>query len=125
MREKMRMQLASKPNADGQTKQFHLKHDEGGIVDMEFMVQYGVLAHAHRCQRLLTYTDNIRILEEFEMQGVLSTVQAQDLREAYQTMRAVEHRLTLQNQAGEVSNDELCEQREKVKAVWVTLMCSE
>ncbi len=125
MREKMRMQLASKPNADGQTKQFHLKHDEGGIVDMEFMVQYGVLAHAHRCQRLLTYTDNIRILEEFEMQGILSTVQAQDLREAYQTMRAMEHRLTLQNQAGEVSNDDLCEQREKVKAVWVTLMCSE
>jgi glutamate-ammonia-ligase adenylyltransferase len=125
MREKMRQQLASKPNADGLTKQFHLKHDVGGIVDIEFMVQYGVLAHAHRCQKLLTYTDNIRILEEFEMQDILSAVQAQDLREAYQTMRAVEHRLTLQDQAGEVSNDDLCEQREKVKAIWAVLMCSE
>jgi glutamate-ammonia-ligase adenylyltransferase len=125
MREKMRQQLASKPNADGLTKQFHLKHDVGGIVDIEFMVQYGVLAHAHRCQKLLTYTDNIRILEEFEMQDILSAVQAQDLREAYQTMRAVEHRLTLQDQAGEVSNDDLCEQRQKVKTIWAVLMCSE
>jgi glutamine synthetase adenylyltransferase len=59
------------------------------------------------------------------MQDILSAVQAQDLREAYQTMRAVEHRLTLQDQAGEVSNDDLCEQREKVKTIWAVLMCSE
>ncbi len=124
MREKMRQQLASKPDADGLTTQFHLKHDEGGIVDIEFMVQYGVLAHAHRCQKLLTYTDNIRILEGFEIQGILTVSQAHDLREAYQTMRAVEHRLTLQNQAGEVSTDDLREQRQKVKAIWAAMMCS-
>jgi glutamate-ammonia-ligase adenylyltransferase len=125
MREKMRLQLASKPDADGRTTQFHLKHDVGGIVDIEFMVQYGVLAHAHRCQKLLTYTDNIRILEGFEMQGILSVFQAQDLREAYQAMRAVEHRLTLQNRAGEVSNDDLFEHREKVKSIWAAVMCAE
>jgi glutamate-ammonia-ligase adenylyltransferase len=117
--------LASKPDADGLTTQFHLKHDVGGIVDIEFMVQYGVLAHAHRCQKLLTYTDNIRILEGFEMQGILSVSQAQDLREAYQAMRAVEHRLTLQIRAGEVSNDELFAHREKVKSIWAAVMCAQ
>ncbi len=124
MREKMRQQLASKPDADGLTAQFHLKHDEGGIVDIEFMVQYGVLAYAHKCKTLLTYTDNIRILDEFEQQSILTQSQAHDLREAYQAMRAVEHRLTLQNQAGEVSSDELGEQRQKVKAIWATMMGS-
>jgi glutamate-ammonia-ligase adenylyltransferase len=122
MREKMRQQLASKPDADGLRAQFHLKHDEGGIVDMEFMVQYGVLAYAHKFSSLLTYTDNIRILDAFEKQEILTECQANDLREAYQAMRAVEHRLTLQNQAGEVASDELADQRQKVKAVWATMM---
>lgn len=124
MRQKMRQQMASKPDADGLTAQFHLKHDEGGIVDIEFMVQYGVLAHAHRCPQLLTYTDNIRILDDFELQAILSVAQAQDLREAYQVMRAVEHRLTLQNQTGEVSSHDLREQRQKVTAIWATMMAS-
>ena len=122
MREKMRQQLASKPDADGLTPQFHLKHDEGGIVDIEFMVQYGVLAHAHKCHQLLTYTDNIRILDGFEMQNILTASQAQDLREAYEVMRALEHRLTLQNQVGEVSSHDLREQRQKVTAIWTTMM---
>ena len=122
MRKKMRQQLASKPNADGSTSQFHLKHDEGGIVDIEFMVQYGVLAYAHQCHNLLTYTDNIRILDGFERQNILSASQAQDLREAYEIMRAAEHRLTLQNQAGEVSSYDLQEQRQKVMAIWATMM---
>lgn len=122
MRKKMHHQLASKPDADGLTSQFHLKHDEGGIVDIEFMVQYGVLAHAHQDEKLLTFTDNIRILEAFETQGILSPLQAHDLREAYQVMRAVEHRLTLQNQAGEVSVDDLGAQRQKVKTIWVDMM---
>ncbi|MDO7554610.1 MAG: bifunctional glutamine synthetase adenylyltransferase/deadenyltransferase, partial [Oceanospirillaceae bacterium] len=122
MRKKMRQQLASKPGADGLTSQFHLKHDAGGIVDIEFMVQYGVLAHAHQCHDLLTYTDNIRILDGFERQNILSASQAQDLREAYEIMRAAEHRLTLQNQAGEVSSYDLQEQRQKVMAIWATMM---
>ena len=124
MRQKMRQQMASKPDADGLTAQFHLKHDEGGIVDIEFMVQYGVLAYAHRCPQLLTYTDNIRILDGFEAEAILSVSQAQDLREAYQVMRAVEHRLTLQNQTGKVSNHDLREQRQKVMAIWATIMVS-
>ena len=62
------------------------------------------------------------ILDGFELQAILSTSQAQDLREAYQVMRALEHRLTLQNQAGQVSSDELCEHRQKVMAMWEAMM---
>jgi glutamate-ammonia-ligase adenylyltransferase len=122
MRDKMRQSLASKPDAKGNAQQFHLKQDQGGIVDIEFMVQYGVLAHAHRLPKLLTFTDNIRILDGLEAHQVLGASQAHDLREAYRVMRAVEHRLTLQNQAGQVAADELLEQRQKVQAVWQDFM---
>ncbi|MCO4836618.1 MAG: bifunctional [glutamate--ammonia ligase]-adenylyl-L-tyrosine phosphorylase/[glutamate--ammonia-ligase] adenylyltransferase [Oceanospirillaceae bacterium] len=122
MREKMRRQLASKPSADGQILTFHLKHDEGGTVDIEFMVQYGVLAYAHQCQALLSYTDNIRILEAFEKHLILTAADAHDLQEAYQAMRAAEHRLTLQNKAGEVCADDLREHRLKVKTIWAVMM---
>jgi glutamate-ammonia-ligase adenylyltransferase len=88
------------------------------------MVQYGVLAHAHQCPQLLTYTDNIRILDGFEVEAILSVPQAQDLREAYQVMRAVEHRLTLQNQTGKVSSHDLREQRQKVMAIWAAIMAA-
>ena len=80
------------------------------------------MAHAHKCHQLLTYTDNIRILDGFEMQNILTASQAQDLREAYEVMRALEHRLTLQNQVGEVSSHDLREQRQKVTAIWTTMM---
>ncbi len=122
MRKKMRQQLVSKPDTEGLTGQFRLKHDAGGMIDIEFIVQFGVLAHAHQYPQLLTYTDNIRVLDGFELQGILSATQAQDLREAYQIMRALEHRLTLQNQAGQVSSNELCEQRQKVMEIWHIMM---
>ena len=62
MREKMRNHLGSDIHNDG-SKAFHLKQDTGGIVDIEFMVQYAVLAWSQADPALLTYTDNIRILE--------------------------------------------------------------
>ena len=50
MREKMRAHLGSKAGDAG----FDLKHDRGGIVDLEFMVQYQVLAHAETHPELAT-----------------------------------------------------------------------
>ena len=48
MRKKMRDHLGSKKNDEQGNPLFHLKHDKGGIVDIEFMMQYAVLAHAHK-----------------------------------------------------------------------------
>ncbi len=51
--------------------QFDIKQDAGGIADIEFLVQYWVLAAAHAHPDLLTYTDNIRQLEGLAAVGVL------------------------------------------------------
>ncbi|MEE4659010.1 MAG: bifunctional [glutamate--ammonia ligase]-adenylyl-L-tyrosine phosphorylase/[glutamate--ammonia-ligase] adenylyltransferase, partial [Halieaceae bacterium] len=68
MREKMRTHLLSaRAEAGGR---FHLKQGVGGIVDIEFMVQYAVLAWSHKHPRLAHWTDNIRILETLSSEGL-------------------------------------------------------
>ena len=122
MREKMRDNLASKPNKDGEYEHFHLKQDQGGIVDIEFMVQYAVLAYAHLYPSLLVYSDNIRILDAMEAEGIMPQAATEALRDCYRTIRAVEHRQALQNQSGKVAIEELQEQRAQVQAIWQEFM---
>ncbi|MCP4879423.1 MAG: bifunctional [glutamate--ammonia ligase]-adenylyl-L-tyrosine phosphorylase/[glutamate--ammonia-ligase] adenylyltransferase, partial [Gammaproteobacteria bacterium] len=122
MREKMRANLASKPNKQGQIEHFHLKQDQGGIVDIEFMVQFGVLAYSNEFPELLTYTDNIRILAALETCGLMSAASAQILCDCYRDIRAVEHRQTLQNKSGQVTLSELRQQRQQVQALWQEFM---
>jgi [glutamine synthetase] adenylyltransferase / [glutamine synthetase]-adenylyl-L-tyrosine phosphorylase len=54
MRERMRQELGSRGRSG-----FHLKQDPGGIVDIEFMVQYLVLRWCREQPRLLSHTDTI------------------------------------------------------------------
>ena len=65
MRLRMRREL-SKARAG----RFDIKQDAGGIADIEFLVQYWVLAAGVICiPQLLTYTDNIRQLEGLAASG--------------------------------------------------------
>lgn len=120
MREKMRQQLGTAPAQEEQ--QFHLKQDRGGLVDIEFMVQYLVLAHAHQQPGLMTYTDNIRILDAIEQAGLLPPEQAESLREVYKAYRAFGHRQTLQNRPTIVSGGQLQAYRERISRCWHELM---
>lgn len=95
MRNRMKTELAR-----GSQGSFDLKQDRGGITDIEFIVQYGVLAWARDWPELTHYPDNIRILEQFERFGLLPAEQARLLTEAYRHLRGKIHRLALQgNQA--------------------------
>ncbi len=78
--------------------QFDIKQDAGGIADIEFLVQYWVLAAANAYPELLTYTDNIRQLEGLTAMGVLEPARAQWLTEAYIGYRTVLHHLSLEAQ---------------------------
>ncbi|OYW89721.1 MAG: bifunctional glutamine synthetase adenylyltransferase/deadenyltransferase, partial [Alishewanella sp. 32-51-5] len=94
-----------------------VKHQVGGIVDLEFISQYLVLAYGHRYPALYRYSDNIRILEAAAAVGLMSNEQAQLLAEAYQALRGVGHRLTLA--PASVSNDQhLDTLRAAVAAAW-------
>jgi glutamate-ammonia-ligase adenylyltransferase len=77
---------------------FDLKQGRGGIVDIEFLVQFLVLACAHEHPNLTRWTDNVRLLVTLMDSGLIDHATAYRLREAYLTYRAAVHRLSLQNQ---------------------------
>ncbi|MFW9606485.1 MAG: bifunctional glutamine synthetase adenylyltransferase/deadenyltransferase, partial [Pseudomonas sp.] len=128
MRVKMRTTLGTPETAGGTTPDafeasatFDLKQDAGGIVDIEFMVQYAVLAWSRQHPELLHFTDNIRILEGLERAGLIATADVHLLQEAYKAYRAAAHRLALQKQPGQVSGEHFHEERRGVMRIWHTL----
>lgn len=123
MREKMRDHLGSSRKAR-EEGQFHLKQDAGGIVDIEFMVQYAVLAWANANPALLEFTDNIRILGCLEAAGQLSAQEVNQLIEAYKAYRSLGHRLALQQQPGIVAGDQVESERRVVTQIWRRLLDS-
>ncbi len=120
MRERMRHELGS-----AEPGRFHLKQDRGGIADIEFMVQYAVLAHARRYPELLTYTDNIRQIDGLEEVGVLSGEDAALLRDAYRDLRRRAHRLTLQDQTSLIPRAEVGDYPQRVMRIWNVLLESD
>ncbi len=117
MRERMRQELGSH-----EPGYFDLKQDRGGIADIEFMVQYAVLANAHRYPALLIYTDNIRQLDGLEKFRILTTEEATRLRDAYRSLRHRLHQLTLQEQSGMIPETELSDDRQTVLGLWRQVM---
>lgn len=95
MRQKMRDNLGSKNSTD---VRFQLKQDAGGIVDIEFMVQFGVLAWAHQYPELTHVTDNMRLLDAFVHCGLMSSKDCQTLQETYLAYRVETHKRALQKQ---------------------------
>ncbi len=117
MREKMRENLAPKDLAV-----FNLKHSKGGIADIEFIVQFGILANASKNEDLATYTDNIRLLEELAEHGFISKDNAELLKEAYCQYRNFGHRQVLQGKKAELRNEYFVETRANVERLWHDLM---
>jgi glutamate-ammonia-ligase adenylyltransferase len=113
MRRRMREEL------DRSTaEQVDLKQSPGGIVDIEFMVQYGVLAHAHTHPALLDYTDNIRLLASLGEAGLMSQEDVTQLSDAYRQYRCEVHRRALQEQEGTIEASRFVDERQQVQAIW-------
>ena len=117
MREKMRSSLLTKKQGF-----FDLKHDVGGIVDIEFIVQFGVLANANEHDTLLTYTDNIRLLHELNKIGFLSASQQHSLNDAYKAYREASHHASLAEQPTMVKADLVDDHVRLVTSVWDEIM---
>lgn len=117
MRDKMRTQLLNAEEREGRGP-FPLKQGPGGIVDIEFMVQYAALAWAWRYPSLLRYTDNVRILESLANEGLLDPDAATALKAAWIDYRMALHRQALQEQSGKVDADAFAGHRAAVIAQW-------
>lgn len=118
MRQKMRDHLLKAGEGE-----FDLKQSPGGMVDIEFIAQYLVLAHACGEPEALTrWSDNVRIFDECVMAGVLTLEQAEGLKHAYLEIRNLGHRLNLSEISRKVGDDQLPQERGHVLAVWQQLL---
>ncbi|MCP4410878.1 MAG: bifunctional [glutamate--ammonia ligase]-adenylyl-L-tyrosine phosphorylase/[glutamate--ammonia-ligase] adenylyltransferase [Gammaproteobacteria bacterium] len=117
MRRKMWEGLARTPGGH-----FDVKKDHGGIADIEFMVQYGVLAHTHGYPSLTEFTDNIRLLDTLERCKLMPAEDAQSLRDIYRLFRDKVHSLSLQGEDSVVDVAEFVQERARVKQLWREIM---
>ncbi|AJY27753.1 glutamate-ammonia ligase adenylyltransferase family protein [Burkholderia thailandensis 34] len=113
MREKV---LAGHPNT---TELFDLKHDRGGMVDIEFVVQYWVLLHAAQQPEMIRNTGNIALLREVSRFGLMSEAEAETVGAAYRTYRKLQHRLRLDGmEKARVEPERVAAERRAVVALW-------
>jgi len=110
-----RMHAAQAPHG---ADEINIKQDAGGIIDVEFMVQYAVLRWAHDHPELTSYRANIPLLEALESRGLLDTAQAGLLRDAYRHYLGVEQRLKLMERRPLVAPRELGDFPQRVRALW-------
>jgi [glutamine synthetase] adenylyltransferase / [glutamine synthetase]-adenylyl-L-tyrosine phosphorylase len=97
---------------------FDIKHGLGGIIDIEFLVQFLVLRHAHSHPEIVHWTDNVRLLQSLNESGILDETTAFGLRRAYLIYRAMVHRLDLRQQPAQVADHRFGKARRFVIQVW-------
>jgi len=113
MREKMR--LAQHHNAD----LFDLKQSVGGIIDVEFIVQYLVLAHAAEHAVLTQNLGNIALLNQLAELGIIDAGLAQQVSDAYRDYRRLQHASRLQgDMQAKVQYQHVQAHAEAVKMLW-------
>ncbi|MFV2056100.1 MAG: bifunctional [glutamate--ammonia ligase]-adenylyl-L-tyrosine phosphorylase/[glutamate--ammonia-ligase] adenylyltransferase [Thiohalomonadales bacterium] len=69
----------------------NIKNMPGGIIDIEFVVQYLILAHAHDHHELLSNTGNIALLQSAVDIGIIPAVLAKQVASSYQNFRQILH----------------------------------
>jgi glutamate-ammonia-ligase adenylyltransferase len=113
MRERMRKELL-KPEAGV----FDLKQDRGGMVDIEFLVQYLVLLKSYEYRALLRWTDNVRLIQTLISTGAIDEYTAHLLKHAYLIYRAAAHQLSLQEKPAKVPQEKFSHLRSRVEKIW-------
>ncbi len=104
---------------------FDLKHDRGGMVDIEFLVQFLVLGHACDHPPLLDNAGNIALLGRAAGFGLIDDVLAARTADAYRRYRKLQHQLKLDDAAyARVDPATVAAEREVVIALWTTVLGS-
>ena len=97
---------------------FHIKHGSGGMLDIEFLAQYLVLAHAHDHGELTEPRDVGGILACAARADVIALGEADELAEIYSRLLAAERRCKLADQAPALADDGFEAERERVQRAW-------
>ncbi|HNP63867.1 MAG TPA: bifunctional [glutamate--ammonia ligase]-adenylyl-L-tyrosine phosphorylase/[glutamate--ammonia-ligase] adenylyltransferase [Woeseiaceae bacterium] len=113
MRQKMRKELDRSGEAT-----FDLKHGQGGIGDIEFLVQYLVLREAQTHPDVTVYSDNIRQLDALIAAGILDYAVGSRLQDIYRDYRLYLHRQVLDGRNAICDSGQFVDERQFVGALW-------
>ena len=108
------------------TDLFDLKHDKGGIVDVEFCVQYLVLRNCHAHPELADNAGNIALLLRAGAAGLIPGDIAQAAADAYRELRRQQHAIKLSGaEYARVPPAAMESVREAVRTLWRQIMAEE
>jgi len=102
MRTKMRKHLDKTSdviNDENNVTFFDIKQGQGGLVDIEFLVQYLVLRYSQKYIDIVDFSDNLSLLKQFENMKILTEKERYLLSDCYCQLRDLGHRATLQNKS--------------------------
>ena len=106
-------------HASNSTELFDIKQDPGGLVDVEFIVQYLILGHAHAHERLCGNLGNIALLRIAAELGLIPQDLAEPVRDIYREYRRMQHAFRLDGIRGaRVERDPYRKNIETVRALW-------
>ena len=115
---KMRIKMRKNIYKKSRKNYFDLKQDPGGIVDIEFLVQYLILLKAHEFTELLQWTDNIRLLDALGYYNIIDSDTVALLKNTYLIFRSKIHQLSLQEQPELVPASEFQSLQKKIIKIW-------
>lgn len=102
---------------------FDLKHDDGGMIDIEFIVQFLILAHAANYPRLTADIGNIALLRLCGELGLIDAQLAVSVANAYRRFRKLQHQIRLQGaDRARVEPTVIEQERQSVTQLWRCVM---
>lgn len=113
----MRKKMQSNLDLSNSTH-FDLKQGSGGIIDIEFLVQFLLLNHTNQHPNLIQFSDNLRQIEALMDTKILKSKVGKKLIDCYFSLRSHIHSEVLQNKPSIIENEKVSEQREFVKKLW-------
>lgn len=103
------------------SKWFDLKHDRGGMVDVEFIVQWCVLTYSHQYPELVNNFGNILLLEKVANLGLLPQPLTSEVVKAYRHYRQLQHEIRLnmgESSPARVAPESVAQERTSVMRLW-------
>ncbi|MFK5985042.1 MAG: bifunctional [glutamate--ammonia ligase]-adenylyl-L-tyrosine phosphorylase/[glutamate--ammonia-ligase] adenylyltransferase [Pseudomonadota bacterium] len=95
-----------------------IKQSRGGLVDIEFIVQFLILSYAYDYPDIVKYSDNIRMIDSLLKHKLISATMARNLNSIYQDYRNFIHRNTLQELPAITSVTHFAKQQLQIKGYW-------
>ncbi|WP_342132072.1 bifunctional [glutamate--ammonia ligase]-adenylyl-L-tyrosine phosphorylase/[glutamate--ammonia-ligase] adenylyltransferase [Hydrogenophaga sp. OTU3427] len=103
---------------------FDVKHSPGGMVDVEFVVQFLVLSQSRAHPALRANRGNIALLQMAEAAGLLPAGMGEAAAAAYRTLRQMQHRARLDEAPTQVAPEDVAQEAAAVRALWQHVFAS-